>query len=120
MVMPGTEAVSWTVLDDSGEPVGPIEGYLSHLSAIERPAHGAGLCHRLEAVVRVPGRHRRVVGRGRAGRRGPFRGVAARPGGGPWALQGDGRQPATVNQYLAAVFGFYDYQARVGVNLAED
>ena len=39
MVMPGTEAVSWTVLDDSGEPVGPIEGYLSHLSAIERSPH---------------------------------------------------------------------------------
>ena len=31
-----------------------------------------------------------------------------------------GRKPATVNQYLAAVFGFYDYLARVGVGLAED
>ena len=37
--MPGSEAVSWTVLDDNGEPVAPIEAYLSFLCAIERSPH---------------------------------------------------------------------------------
>jgi hypothetical protein len=36
VVMPGSEAVSWTVIADSGEPVAPIEAYLSFLCAIER------------------------------------------------------------------------------------
>ena len=36
MLMPGSEVVSWTVVDDTGEPVPPIEAYLSFLAAIER------------------------------------------------------------------------------------
>ena len=36
VVMPVTDAVSWTVLDDTGEPVAPVESYLSHLAALER------------------------------------------------------------------------------------
>ena len=28
------------------------------------------------------------------------------------------RRPATVNRYLAAVFGFYDHHARTGVGVA--
>ena len=119
--MPGTEAVSWTVLDDSGEPVGPIEGYLSHLSAIERSPHtvrgyaiGLKLWFEFLAGTGVSWDGAGLDGVGR------FVAWLRAPGGGPWALEGDGRKPATVNQYLAAVFGFYDYQARVGVNLAED
>src|SRR5208282_86295 len=36
VVMPITEAESWTVLGDDGTPVGPVENYLAYLSAIER------------------------------------------------------------------------------------
>ena len=36
MVMPLTGALSWTVLDDSGELVEPVESYLAYLSALER------------------------------------------------------------------------------------
>ena len=33
---------------------------------------------------------------------------------------GRGRRPATVNRYLAGVFGFYDYHARAGVGVAAE
>ena len=36
VVMPTTEAESWTVLDGELEPVAPAEQYLAYLSAIER------------------------------------------------------------------------------------
>ena len=36
VVMPTTEAESWTVLDGELEPVGPAEQYSPYLSAIER------------------------------------------------------------------------------------
>jgi integrase len=119
VVMPTAEAVSWTVLDDSGEPVAPIEAYLSFLCAIERSPNtvrhyavglklffefldGAGVTWKEASVEDVA------------------RFVA-------WLRAPDldaigetlGRQPATVNQILAAVFGCYDYLARLGVTLSE-
>ncbi len=36
VVMPVTGAVSWTVLDDDGAPLEPVESYLAHLAALER------------------------------------------------------------------------------------
>jgi integrase/recombinase XerD len=36
VVMPVTEAVSWTVVDDDGVPVVPVEKYLAYLAALER------------------------------------------------------------------------------------
>ena len=36
MLMPGGGMRSWTVVDDDGVPVEPIESYLGYLSAIER------------------------------------------------------------------------------------
>ena len=36
VVMPLTGALSWTVLDDSGEPVEPVQSYLAYLAALER------------------------------------------------------------------------------------
>jgi hypothetical protein len=36
VVMPVTEAESWTLLDDQGVPVAPVESYLAYLSALER------------------------------------------------------------------------------------
>jgi integrase/recombinase XerD len=121
--MPDTEAVSWTVLDDSGEPIAPIEAYLSHLSAIERSpstvrGYAIGLKLWFEFLqasgVRWDGAGLDDVGRFVAWLRSP-RGDSV-----IFAADHAGRQPATVNQYLAAVFGFYDYLARVGVGLAED
>ncbi len=123
MVMPASEAVSWTVLDDGGEPIAPIEAYLSHLSAIERSprtvrGYAIGLKLWFEflhaAGVRWDGAGLDDVGRFVAWLRSPRRDSVI--------IDADqaGRKPATVNQYLAAVFGFYDYLARVGVGLAED
>ena len=44
VVMPLTGALSWTGLDDSGEPVGPVEKDLAYLSALELIAeHAAGV-----------------------------------------------------------------------------
>jgi Phage integrase, N-terminal SAM-like domain len=36
LVMPETDATSWTVIGDDGDPVAPVEAYLVHLSALER------------------------------------------------------------------------------------
>jgi integrase len=123
VVMPGTEAVSWTVLDEVGEPIAPIEAYLSHLSAIERSprtvrAYAIGLKLWFEflagAGVSWDGAGLDDVARFVAWLRSPRRDSVI--------IDADqaGRKPATVNQYLAAVFGFYDYLARTGVSLAAD
>ena len=119
VVTPVTEAVSWTVLDDSGEPVAPIEAYLSFLSAIERSPNtvrhyavglklffefleGAGVAWNEVSVDDVA------------------RFVAWLRAPDPDAIgETLGRQPATVNQILAAVFGCYDYLARLGVSVSE-
>ncbi|MGH9152713.1 MAG: hypothetical protein ACRD03_10025, partial [Acidimicrobiales bacterium] len=36
VVMPMTDAVSWTVVDERGSPVEPIESFLAFLSGLER------------------------------------------------------------------------------------
>lgn len=41
VVMPVTEAESWTVLGDDGDPVAPIEAYLNGL-AVRQPARSPG------------------------------------------------------------------------------
>lgn len=123
VVTPGSEAISWTVMGDDGEPVAPIEAYLSHLSAIERSPHTVrGYAIGLKLWFEF------LAGAGmsfdRAGLDDVARFVAwlRAPKGGPWSLDGEkaARKPATVNQYLAALFGFYDYLARAGVSLADD
>jgi integrase len=121
--MPVTEAVSWTVVDEGGEPIAPVEAYLSHLSAIERsPQTVRGYAIGLKLWFEF------LAGTGvswdGAGLEDVARFVAwlRAPKGGPWFVDGDkaARKPATVNQYLAALFGFYDYLARVGVSLVDD
>ena len=54
VVMPLTGALSWTVLDDSGELVEPVESYLAYLSALERSPNTQRAYDQLEVVVRVP------------------------------------------------------------------
>jgi integrase/recombinase XerD len=120
VVMPVTEAVSWTLLGDDGEPVAPVESYLSHLAAVERSpetvrAYAFGLKAFFEflAANAVAWDAARVedVGRFVAWLRAPASNVIVLDVGTAR------RSPATVNRYLAAVFGFYDFHARSGVGV---
>ena len=82
VVMPVTEAVSWTVLGDDGEPVaagGVVSGPSGGVGTLT--GDGAGVRVRVEGVLRVPRRPRRGVGPGQ--RRGcrPVRRLVAGPGG---------------------------------------
>jgi integrase/recombinase XerD len=120
VVMPVTEVVSWTVLGDDGEPVGSVESYLAHLAALERSpetvrAYAFGLKAYVEflAANGVAWDEASVedVGRFVAWLRAPASNVVVLDVGTAR------RSPATVNRYLAAVFGFYDFHARHGVGV---
>ena len=121
VVVPVTEAVSWTVLGDDGAPVEPVESYLSYLAALERSpntqrAYATSLKLWFEFLdhtgvawgeVRVDD-----VARFVAWLRAPAANVVVLAAG--TAV----RAPATVNRHLAAVFGFYEHHARSGVEVA--
>lgn len=113
---------SWTVLGDDGRPVPAVEGFLAHLHALDRSPttqrtyatslklwlaflDGIGVALDEAGVEHVS----RFVGRLRA----PAENVTVLPGGTCRC------SPATVNKHLAALFSFYDYQARNGVPLAQ-
>lgn len=122
VVMPVTEAESWTVLDGDGVPVEPIETFLAFLSAIERSpntqrAYAKSLKLWFEFLAAIdtgfdtatPEDVARFVGWLRA----PAPNVV---------VLADGvakRSPATVNRHLAAVFAFYEHHARSGGEVAE-
>lgn len=121
VVMPVTELVSWTVLGDDGEPIAAVESYLAHLAALERSpetvrAYAFGLKAYFEflAASSVVWNEASVedVGRFVAWLRAPSANVVVLDNGTAR------RSPATVNRYLAAVFGLYDHHARTGVGLA--
>jgi len=113
---------SWTVLDDDGEPVPTVEAFLAHLQALDRSPttlrtyatslklwlvflSGLGV-----AVDEATVDH---VSRFVAWLRAPAENVTV-------LAAGTGRCcPATVNKHLAALFSFYDYRARNGVELAQ-
>jgi integrase len=120
VLTPGSDVLSWTVVDDTGEPVPPVEAYLSFLTAIERSpntvrdyAVGLKLWFEFLAGAEVAWDQATVddVARFVAWLRAPA----------PDAIgETVGRQASTVNQHLAAVFGCYDYLARLGVTVGED
>lgn len=121
LVMPGDGGRSWTVVDDNGLPVEPVESYLAYLSAIERSpntvrAYATSLKFWFEFCAR------RGVGWDRAGVEDVARFVAdlRAPADNVIVLDAcaSRRAPATVNRHLGALFGFYDYQARSGVAVA--
>jgi integrase/recombinase XerD len=121
VIMPVSETVAWTVLGDDGEPVPAVESYLAHLAALERSpetlrAYAFGLKAYFEflAANDVAWDEASVedVGRFVAWLRAPASNVVVLDGGTAR------RSPATVNRYLAAVFGLYDFHARTGVGLA--
>lgn len=115
-------AESWTVLDDGGVPVSAVEAFLAHLQALDRApttlrtyATSLKLWLVFLARVGVPAEEAKVdhVSRFVAWLRAPAQNVTVLDGG-------TGRCcAATVNRHLAALFSFYDYQARNGVQLAQ-
>jgi integrase/recombinase XerD len=116
VLVAGSEVCSWTVVDEAGEPVAPIEAYLSFLSAIERSpntvrdyAVGLKLFFEFLAESKVAFDEVSVddVARFVAWLRAP-------------AAEAPGRSASTVNQHLAAVFGCYDYLGRLGVSVSEE
>ena len=122
LVMPVTGAESWTVVDDRLVPVEPAERFLAHLAAIERSpgtvkAYAYGLRLWFEFLVA------RGVGWEAAEvddvsefvrwLRAPADNVIVLD------VSASRRAESTVNRHLAAVFGFYDFHARTGVELAE-
>ena len=121
LVTPGDGRRSWTVVDDDGLPVEPVESYLAYLSAIERSpntvrAYATSLRFWFEFC------ERRGVAWDRARVEDVARFVAdlRAPADNVIVLDASAavRAPATVNRHLGALFGFYDYQARSGVALA--
>lgn len=122
VVMPVTEAESWTVLDADGDPVVAIEGFLSYLCAIERSpntvrAYALSLKLWFEFLAAIDTSFDDAeiddVARFVAWLRAPAANVVVLAG---WSSR---RQPATVNRHLAAVFAFYEHHARSGGELAE-
>lgn len=120
-VVTPTGSVSWTVVGSDGLPVAPIEGYLAHLAAIERsPNTVRAYAHSLKLFFEFLAAQQQTfdeagvedVSRFVAFLRAPVTGVV------PLNEAVGARTEATVNRHLAAVFGFYDHQARNGVELA--
>ena len=115
-------AESWTVLDDAGEFVAPVEAYLAHLQALDRSpntvrTYATSLKLWFEFLVQVQLGWDEVkaehVSRFVAWLRAPADNVVVLEGGSAR------RSAATVNKHLAALFSFYDYHARNGVALAQ-
>ena len=121
VLMPTVGAESWTVLDDEGEVIEPVERYLAYLAAIERSpntvrAYAISLKLWFEFLA-VAGLAWDEVGiedvaRFVAWMRAPAPNVVV-------LAEGAGvRRPASINRYLAGVFGFYDHHARTGLGVA--
>ena len=117
VVMPVTEAVSWTVLGDDGDAVAPVESYLAYLAALERSpntqrayATSLKLWFEFLAGTDVDWDEAGVddVARFVSWLRAPAANVIV------FETGTAARAPATVNRHLAAVFGFYDHHARWG------
>ena len=124
VLMPTGGAESWTVLDDTGEVIEPVERYLAYLSAIERsPNTVRAYAISLKLWFDFFDGGRAGLGPGRHRGRRPVRGLAAGPGserGGPCQEKLVRRRRPPVNRYLAGVFGFYDHHARTGCTVAGD
>lgn len=121
VVMPVTEAESWTVLGGDGLPLAPVESFLAYLSALERSpntqrayATSLKLWFEFLDTVDVAWSEATVddVSRFVAWLRAPAPNVIVLDGGTAR------RSAATVNRHLAALFGFYEHHARSGVEVA--
>ena len=121
LVMPVTEAESWTVVDDAMVPVASVERFLAHLAAIERsPGTVKAYAHSLALWFEW------LLLRERSWETAGIEDVSEfvrwlrAPADNVIVLDTSvsRRSEATVNRHLAAVFAFYDFYARAGVELA--
>ena len=122
MLMPISEAESWTLPHDDGSVAEPAEQYLAYLTAIERSpntvrAYAISLKLWFEFLAHVGVDWRCAgpedVARFVAWLRAPAENVIV------LADASAVRAPASINRYLAAVFGFYDHHARTGLGVAD-
>jgi len=112
---------SYTVLDPSGDVVGPAESFLAHLQALDRSpltvrTYGFSLKLWFEflSILGVSWDTAKAehVSRFVGWLRAPAINVVVLPSGTP------SRTASTVNRHLAGLFSFYDFHARNGVVLA--
>jgi integrase/recombinase XerD len=113
---------SWTVIGSDLRPLAPVESYLAWLSHIERSpntvrAYALDLKTYFVFLEATGTAWDRVtleqVGRFTGWLRQPAENVVVLANGRPR------RAPRTVNRMLTAVFGFYDFHARHGVEVAK-
>ena len=122
LVMPVTGVESWTVLDDSLATVDGAERFLAHLSAIERsPNTVRAYAHSLALWFEWLGLRGRAWGAAEVEDVSEFVRWLRAPADNVIVLDlsASRRSEATVNRHLAAVFAFYDFHARAGVELAD-
>lgn len=121
VMAPVTGLGSWTVLDDGLVVVGAAERFLAHLSAIERsPNTVRAYAHSLVLWFEWLGLRERTwevaevedVSEFVRWLRAPAENVIVLD------VSASRRTESTVNRHLAAVFAFYDFHARSGVELA--
>lgn len=121
MVLPGTGRESWTVIGDDCRVVAPIEGFLAWLWQIERSPNTVR-AYALDLktywlflqATGTPWDRPTLerLGEFTAWLRQPAENVIVLASGRPR------RSPRTVNRMLAAVFGFYEFHARHGIEVA--
>lgn len=114
---PETNEVSWIVLDDAYLPIEPIKAYLAFLESLGRSPHTRrAITHHLklfweflrdEQVGWTEVDIARLAGFISWLRRPPSAGVSIVP-------QEAQRTDATIDQMVASVHGFYDFQMRLG------
>jgi integrase/recombinase XerD len=125
VLMPGSEAESWTLLDDDQVPVEPAERFLAYLAAIERsPNTAKAYAHDLKDWFTYLARHgldwRSVTVEDVAGFMAWLRLPPAARDGTVTVLPAAGHHCAasSVNRKLAALASFCEFHARRGVPLA--
>ena len=121
LLVPVTGVESWTVLDDDLVMVQPAERFLAHLSAIERsPNTLRAYAHSLALWFEWLGLRERAWDAAEVEDVSEFVRWLRAPADNVIVLDvsASRRAESTVNRHLAAVFAFYDFHARAGVELA--
>jgi integrase/recombinase XerD len=121
LVTPGDGRRSWTVVDNDGMPVEPVESYLAYLTVIERsPNTVRAYASSLRFWFEFCDRQSIAWDRARVEDVARFVGDLRAPAGNVIVLDASAsvRAPSTVNRHLGALFSFYDYQDRSGVALS--
>ena len=123
VLMPGSGRESWTLLGDDGAVVEPAERYLAYLTAIERSPNTVR-AYAISLKLWFEFLQHAATSWDEAGVEDVARFVAwLRAPAGNVIVLADGsgvREAATVNRYLAGVFGFYDHHARTGLRVAAE